>query len=161
MEGRVTGSFPCILITGMSLPLYSLLFLLHATHISESVGQIVFCKDAVKFTCCVQSLQAEPSSSELSSDMERLLQLNDEDDDASSIARIPSPLVHHQPLEAAGTPTSQKVKALLANTYMQLNMVLVRPSSVWFYETLNPVEVPSSFWILCLTLPAPKLGYHD
>ncbi|CAK9272769.1 unnamed protein product [Sphagnum jensenii] len=54
------------------------------------------------------SLLAEPSSSELSSDMERLLQLNDEDDDASSIARIPSPLVHHQSLEAAGTPTSQK-----------------------------------------------------
>ncbi len=115
----------------------------------------------MKFTCCVQSLQAEPSSSELSSDMERLLQLNDEDDDASSIARIPSPLVNHQPLEAAGTSTSQKVKALLANTDVQFNMVLVRPSSVCFYETLNPVEVLSSFWILCLTLPAPELGYHD
>ncbi|CAM6008012.1 unnamed protein product [Sphagnum balticum] len=53
------------------------------------------------------SLLAEPSSSELSSDMERLLQLNNEDDDASSIALTPSPTTN-LPLEAAGTSTSQK-----------------------------------------------------
>jgi glutamyl-tRNA reductase len=58
------------------------------------------------------SLLAEPSSSELSSDMERLLQLNNEDDDASSIALTPSPTTN-LPLEAAGTSTSQKVLTLL------------------------------------------------
>jgi hypothetical protein len=44
--------------------------------------------------------------------MERLLQLNNEDDDASSIALTPSPTTN-LPLEAAGTSTSQKVLTLL------------------------------------------------
>jgi hypothetical protein len=68
------------------------------------VSCLIFCEVILAFErsenpiCFVQQV-ASPSSSELSSDMERLLQLNDEDDDATSKAAPMPSEMEQQPYD--------------------------------------------------------------
>ena len=65
----------------------------------KSLLVIATCEFVHPGTCCVQQVAAaSPCNSQLSSDMERLLQLHDEDDDATSkAAPMPADLDQQQP----------------------------------------------------------------